>query len=254
MKNVLEDQGLKDLAFGNAKRKAHDYYTSCMDLNGTIEALGGKPLLSMLRERLVGWHLLQREEEEEKEGPDQSDLEQNNEDWAQSFVANFTAKVAKVHHELQSDGFFTWVVGGDDRNSSTHVIQVDQGGLSLPNREHYLNENDTKIVTALKTLMYRLIKLLIADDTQDMEPVMLDQGWNDRIRDEIDRIVEFETKLANITIPDVQKRGEEMGLPNRKTLHDLNVAYDFLNWTSYFQNAFGMINHTITNETEVLNK
>ena len=44
----------------DAKRKAHNYYTSCMDPNGTIESLGGKPLLEMLRTHLVGWHLLQR--------------------------------------------------------------------------------------------------------------------------------------------------------------------------------------------------
>ena len=31
-----------------------------MDPNGTIESLGGKPLLEMLRTHLVGWHLLQR--------------------------------------------------------------------------------------------------------------------------------------------------------------------------------------------------
>ena len=44
----------------DAKRKAQNYYTSCMDPNGTIESLGGKPLLEMLRTHLVGWHLLQR--------------------------------------------------------------------------------------------------------------------------------------------------------------------------------------------------
>ena len=35
-----------------------------MDPNGTIESLGGKPLLQMLRTHLVGWHLLQRQEED----------------------------------------------------------------------------------------------------------------------------------------------------------------------------------------------
>ena len=35
-----------------------------MDPNGTIESLGGKPLLQMLRTHLVGWHLLQRQEDD----------------------------------------------------------------------------------------------------------------------------------------------------------------------------------------------
>ena len=41
-------------------------------------------------------------------------------------VKNFTATVAMVHHDLHSEGFFTWLVGEDDHNSSVHVIQVDQ--------------------------------------------------------------------------------------------------------------------------------
>ena len=40
-----------------------------------------------------------------------------------------------------------------------------QGGLTLPNREHYLNTNDTKIVDALKKIMFRHIMLLIQDNT-----------------------------------------------------------------------------------------
>ena len=45
---------------------------------------------------------------------------------AADVVKNFTAKVAMVHHDLHSEGFFTWLVGEDDHNSSVHVIQVDQ--------------------------------------------------------------------------------------------------------------------------------
>ena len=39
---------------------------------------------------------------------------------------NFTDVVAKLHHDIQSDGFFTWIVAEDDHNSSQHVIQMDQ--------------------------------------------------------------------------------------------------------------------------------
>ena len=82
----------------------------------------------MLRTHLVGWHLLRREAEDPTEStrlllrpqPDQDDQDQ------EIVVKNFTAKVAMVHHELHSEGFFTWLVGEDDHNSSVHVIQVDQ--------------------------------------------------------------------------------------------------------------------------------
>ena len=44
-----------------------------------------------------------------------------------------------------------------------------QGGLTLPNREHYLNTNDTKIVMALKKIMFKHIMLLIQDNTSPDE-------------------------------------------------------------------------------------
>ena len=37
----------------------------------------------------------------------------------------------------------------------------------MPNREHYLNTNDSKIVDALKVTMFRHIMLLIKDDTPE---------------------------------------------------------------------------------------
>ena len=44
MLSILNDKD-KD-GNSDAKRKAHNYYTSCMDPNGTIESLGGKQLES----------------------------------------------------------------------------------------------------------------------------------------------------------------------------------------------------------------
>ena len=48
---------------------------------------------------------------------------------------------------IQSGGFFSWMVTEDDKNSSRHIIQVDQSGLSLPNKDYYLkNDTDSKKV------------------------------------------------------------------------------------------------------------
>jgi len=265
MKNVLENAtSIKDDTKSegvntDAKRKAHNYYTSCMDPNGTIESLGGKPLLEMLRTHLVGWHLLQRLPPPTAPAGDPTELsqqDQGHEDQDEKdVVKNFTAKVAMVHHDLHSEGFFTWLVGEDDHNSSLHVIQVDQGGLTLPNREHYLSTNDTKIVDALKAIMFRHIMLLIKDDTPEEDASadmpIIDAQWKQRIREEINLVVEFETRLANITIPADRKR-EDSGSSSRKNMGELGQDLTFLNWTAYFQNAFDRINHSISNETEVV--
>ena len=142
---------------------------------------------------------------------------------------NFTNVVAKLHHEIQSDGFFTWIVAEDDHNSSQHVIQMDQvskylftqfiylfikfsnsfkfqGGLTLPTRDHYLQRNYTQVVEALKKVMYRLMKLLIADSSEEGSDISIGSQWQDKIRTEINQIIDFETRLANITIPASQKK------------------------------------------------
>ena len=67
------------------------------------------------------------------------------------------------HNELQASGFFSWTVGENDKNSSQHVIQIDQGGLTLPTRDYYLNENDTTVVDALKKVIFKVVILLITD-------------------------------------------------------------------------------------------
>lgn len=41
---------------------------------------------------------------------------------------------------------FIFGAGEDDKNSSRYVIQVDQGGLTLPTRGNYLNKTANKKV------------------------------------------------------------------------------------------------------------
>ena len=58
-------------------------------------------------------------------------------------------------------------VGGDDKNSSLHIIQLDQGGLSLPTRDYYLSLNDTtnkEVIEAFTDMIAELAKLLIMDN------------------------------------------------------------------------------------------
>ena len=51
-----------------------------------------------------------------------------------------------VHHDLHSEGFFTWLVGEDDHNSSLHVIQVDQVSVNT-NSQLYVFKNFTSKVS-----------------------------------------------------------------------------------------------------------
>lgn len=83
-------------------------------------------------------------------------------------------------------GLFGWAVGEDDRNSSKHVLQIDQGGLGLPTRENYLNKTaHQKVLDAYLDYMVKVVVLL---------------GGNEKDgKRQMQAVVEFETQLANIT-------------------------------------------------------
>ncbi len=95
-------------------------------------------------------------------------------------------------------------MGEDDKNSTRHVIQLDQGGLSLPSRDDYL-KNDTdskKVVAALRELIVDVSKLLIRDK-EGVEQVSRER--EEEIRKQAQGIIDFEIQIANITMNDSQR-------------------------------------------------
>lgn len=87
----------------DAEEKARKYYKSCMDKNETQEKLGAQPLIELLT-KVGGWSV----------SPSGFNLS----NWA------FQTQLQVLHNEYNMGGFFTWAVGEDDKNSSTHIIQV----------------------------------------------------------------------------------------------------------------------------------
>ena len=85
--------------------------------------------------------------------------------------------------------------------------------------------------------MYNVVKLLLRDSSPKNE-TNIDETNEIEIKKQIDDLVNFETKIANMTTP-LSKRREESQMYNNMTMGGLNEIADFLNWTSYFQDAFG---------------
>lgn len=94
-------------------------------------------------------------------------------------------------------GLFSWLVGEDDKNSSRYIIQIDQSGLALPTRDNYLNKTaeHTKILTAYLDYMTKVGVLL--------------GGEENSTRAQMQAIIDFETRLAEITTPTEDRRDEE---------------------------------------------
>ncbi|KAL0859570.1 hypothetical protein ABMA27_010711 [Loxostege sticticalis] len=212
---ALEKVNISD---GGAESKARIYYDACIDTNETIEKLGEKPLLNVIK-KLGGWHILPT-----------TMVKQHK--W------NLQTLLQDVQNTYNLGGLFNWAVTEDDRNSSKHVIVLDQGGLNLPTRDNYLNKTaHKKVLDAYLDYMTRICILLGANKSE--------------ARIQMSRVIQFETDLANITTPSEDRRDEE-GLYNPYTIKQWQKEAPFLNWTMFFNDAFKLVNRSISDSERIV--
>ena len=65
----------------------------------------------------------------------------------------------------------------------------------------------------------------------------IDEESKDRIKEQIKKLVEFETKIANITKSQAERRQDSKTYRNT-SLSKLNDKATFLDWKEYFNKAF----------------
>ncbi|PSN53054.1 Endothelin-converting enzyme [Blattella germanica] len=182
-----------------AEKKAKMYYLSCMDANETIEALGAKPMLELLQ-KIGGWNI-------SAAGGSTFNVSK----W------NLQKTIIVLQNRYNMGGLFSWAVGEDDRNSTRHVIQIDQGGLTLPTRDNYLNKTaNEKILAAYLDYMTKM-----------------------------QAVIDFETKLAEITSPPEDRRDEEK-LYHLMPLSEVQQMAPFMSWRDYFTDAMKSVNRKVT--------
>ncbi|XP_059997177.1 endothelin-converting enzyme 1 isoform X4 [Lagenorhynchus albirostris] len=166
-----------------------------------IEELKAKPLMELI-EKLGGWNIT---------GPWDKD--------------NFQGTLQVVTSHYRTSPFFSVYVSADSKNSSSNVIQVDQSGLGLPSRDYYLNKTENeKVLTGYLNYMVQLGKLLGGGD-------------EDTIRPQMQQILDFETALANITIPQEKRRDEEL-LYHKVTAAELQALAPAINWLPFLNTIF----------------
>jgi membrane metallo-endopeptidase-like protein 1 len=217
VKNVLE-KNITDYV-SVAEKKAKMYYESCLDADETMEKLGSKPMLQLLKD-LGGWSV--------------TETSFNVKKWTLQKI------LQKLHNTYNMGGLFGWAVGEDDRNSSRHIIQIDQGGLTLPTRDNYINRTaqHEKILTAYLEYMTKIGVLLGAKDENVTKRQMQE-------------VIDFETRIAEITIPNEERRDEE-SLYNLMTLTELQEIAPFINWQSHFEDAFRLVGRKIPEKEKVV--
>ncbi|XP_071527173.1 endothelin-converting enzyme homolog isoform X2 [Panulirus ornatus] len=212
IRNVLEStQKTKS----KAEEKARVFYHSCMDVNKTIEKLGSKPVLQLI-EQMGGWTVTGN--------------------WsASNYEVQDDVIMSKV--EFSSGALFSWGVAEDDKNSSSHILQFDQGGLTLPARNYYLNESEKEVVDAYIEYITKVGVLLGGEEDASRQAAM--------------GIVKIEHQLATITTPDDQRRDDDK-LYHLKTIDELSILAPFMNWVTFINSAFSKVNKRLSGSRNVV--
>ncbi|XP_027731130.1 endothelin-converting enzyme 2 isoform X4 [Vombatus ursinus] len=196
LKHLLENETFNSTS--EAERKTQRYYLSCLR-EQRIEELGAQPLRDLI-DKIGGWNIT---------GP-----------WAQD---NFMDVLKMVSGTYRASPFFTVYVGADAKSSNSNVIQVDQSGLFLPSRDYYLNRTaNEKVLDAYLDYMVELGTLL--------------GGHPDSTREQMQQVIELEIELANITVPQDQRRDEEK-IYNKMSIAELQALAPSVEWLDFLSFA-----------------
>lgn len=112
--------------------------------------------------------------------------------------------------------------------------------MTLPTRDNYINKTaqHEKILNAYLEYMTKIGVLLGAPNENDT-------------RKQMKEVIDFETRLAEITIPNEDRRDEE-SLYNLMTLTELQDLAPFINWRDHFEDAFRLVGRKISEKEKVV--
>jgi putative endopeptidase len=131
------------------------------------------------------------------------------------------ALLSQLENDGTPDGFFSFGVGQDDKDSSKQIAQLYQGGLSLPDRDYYLV--DSPRFTAIRAQYIEHLRKMftLAGDTPE------------QAASEAAAVMKIETAIAKASTSRTDLRQPE----NRYhiyTVADFEKLTPAFNWSTYF--------------------
>jgi len=202
LRQTLEAASANDPKRDAVHKKIGDYWASCMDEAG-IETAGLKPLRPELA------HIA-----------------------ALKSKKDITLEIVRLHQMFpgaweQSDNqtnapFFGFSGQQDYDNASLVVAQIDQGGLSLPNRDYYLKTDDkTKEVLAkYKAHVQKMFALAGEPESQAAADAAT--------------VLELETAMAEAQMDNIARR-DPKNINNKMTLPQVKELTPAIDWDGYLK-------------------
>jgi putative endopeptidase len=185
---ILEDAAQSQSPARTPRRQVGDFYRSAMDTN-RIEKLGLKPV--------------------------QADFKRiNNVKDAKTLFA-----LLGEFHDQGCGGMFGAGFGADDKDSSIYAVSLEQGGLSLPDRDYYLKDSFKEVLATYRQHVEKMFLLLGEKPAEAAAHA--------------DTVVALETELAKASRTRVELRDSEKNY-NKLSHAELLAKYPSLPWAEYF--------------------
>jgi len=192
LRGILESAAANTSATpGSNEQKIGDFYASCMDTK-SIDGQGMKPLADNL---------------------------------ASINTIRDTASLINVGARLQTQGvgvLFNFGSDQDFKDSSQVIGEVNQGGLSLPDRDYYTRDDEESKKLRQQFVEHVAKMLVLAGDAQDKAAA------------EAAVIMQIETSLAKASMTNVERRDPEKNY-HKMSVKDAQALTPHFAWNAYFQ-------------------
>ncbi|XP_027398940.1 neprilysin isoform X3 [Bos indicus x Bos taurus] len=251
--DVLQEPKTEDII---AVQKAKMLYRSCIN-ETAIESRGGEPLLRLL--------------------PDIYDWPVALENWEQKYGSSWTAEksIAQLNSKYGKKVIINFFVGTDDKNSTNHIIHIDQPQLGLPSRDYYeCTAAYKEACTAYVDFMISVAKLirqergLPIDENQlslEMNKVMdLEKEIANSVKtvilddDDITKLVRPHERTVTEATTKSEDRNDPMLLYNKMTLAEVQNKFSLefsgkpFSWSNFTNEIMSTVNINIPHEEEVI--
>ncbi|XP_025901110.1 neprilysin [Nothoprocta perdicaria] len=228
LKDVLDKPNSNDIT---AVQKAKTLYRSCIN-ETAIDSRGGTPLISLLS--------------------DVSDWPVATDNWDTSYGVTWTAEtaIAQLNAVYGKKVLINFFVGTDDKNSTAHIIHIDQPGLGLPSRDYYECTGAYKeACSAYVDFMIAVAKLILQERNIPIN--------ESKVSEEMKRVMDLEKEIANATTK-AEDRNDPILLYNKMTLAQLQsnfsveINHKVFNWSKFINTIMSTVQIYVENTEQVV--
>lgn len=139
------------------------------------------------------------------------------------------AELFRLTADLYVEGcgtFFSCYIGADMKNSKANLFEIYQSGLTLEEKEYYLDEDEATVTVrnAYKDLVKDLFQMI---------------GYSEEeAQNRMEQVLKVETSLAKASMSATEQR-DPAAVYHKMTIGELKSRYGQLDWDAYF-NGLGV--------------